>query len=146
MQTRAIHRFMFAQPNKVRRYGRLIKGKPVREADAILQVMPSKVCKMLRKLLRSAVANAEHNHNLNRDELVVENVIADRGPIYKRIRPRARGRAFLERKRTTHVTIILEEAEVYRKKLEERRWIRGMRRAIRKGRLKWNRPKAAGEG
>lgn len=129
MKVEATHKYMHAPPKKVRRFGSLLKGENVRKADAILQTKASQTCEKLRKLLRSAVANAEHNNGLSRQNLVVKNVIANQGPRYKRIRPRARGRAFLERKRTTHATIIVETEDTYRKRELEKKQRRGMAKA-----------------
>lgn len=93
---------------KVRRYGRTIKGEPVVRALAILDLQPSPTCQALGKLLRSAVANAQNNNHLSPEVLIVSNITADQGPTMKRIRPRARGRAYRVLKRSSHVTIELD--------------------------------------
>jgi large subunit ribosomal protein L22 len=93
---------------KVRRYGRTIKGEPVVRALAILDLQPSPTCQALGKLLRSAVANAQNNNELSPEVLIVSNITADQGPTMKRIRPRARGRAYRVLKRSCHVTIELD--------------------------------------
>ncbi|MGI8921318.1 MAG: 50S ribosomal protein L22 [Solirubrobacteraceae bacterium] len=84
-----------------------IRGKPVSEARAILATAPRAVAADWAKLLESAVANAEHNHELVGDELAVSDVRADEGPTLKRFRPRAMGRATRIRKRTSHLSITL---------------------------------------
>ena len=88
-----------------------IRGKSVEEAFAILAHTPRHVAEDWRKLLQSAVANAEHNHELIGDELRIASVHADEGPTLKRFRPRAMGRATRIRKRTSHLTILLTPKE-----------------------------------
>ena len=84
-----------------------IRGKSVEEARAILALTPRAIAKDWSKLLESAVANAEHNHELVGEDLYVKAVHADEGPTIKRFRPRAMGRATRIRKRTSHLTILL---------------------------------------
>ena len=88
-----------------------IRGKSVPEARAILAFAPRGVAKDWSKLLESAVANAEHNHELIGDELLVKEVFADVGPTLKRFRPRAMGRATPINKRTSHLSITLAPKE-----------------------------------
>jgi large subunit ribosomal protein L22 len=95
---------------KVRRFASTIKGEKAERALAILDLQPSPTCQKLSKLLRSAIANAVNNHQLSADYLVVSNVLVDQGPTMKRIRPRARGRAYRVLKRSSHVTIELDLA------------------------------------
>ena len=89
----------------------LIRGKSVAEAKAILMNTPKAASEPVLKLLDSAVANAENNMELVRDNLYVAEVYADQGPTLRRYRPRAQGRATRIRKRTSHITIILDEAK-----------------------------------
>ncbi|MDQ6819784.1 MAG: 50S ribosomal protein L22 [Actinomycetota bacterium] len=84
-----------------------IRGKTVEEARAILALTPRAVARDWSKLLESAVANAEHNHELVGEDLYVKAIHADEGPTVKRIQPRAMGRAYQIRKRTSHLTILL---------------------------------------
>lgn len=93
---------------KLRRFGQTIKGEPVERALAILDLQPSPSCHALGKLLRSAIANAQHNNQLAPEFLVVSNIMVDQGPTMKRIRPRARGRAYRVLKRSSHITIELD--------------------------------------
>jgi large subunit ribosomal protein L22 len=93
---------------KVRRFASTIKGEPVDRAIAILDMQSSPTCQTLHKLLRSAVANAENNNQIAPENLIVSNVMIDQGPTTKRIRPRARGRAYRILKRSCHVTIELD--------------------------------------
>ena len=81
------------------------------EAKAILRSTPKAACEPVEKLLDSAIANAENNMELNRDNLYVAEVYANQGPTLRRYRPRAQGRATRIRKRTSHITIILDEVK-----------------------------------
>ncbi len=96
-------------PQKTRLVADLIRGKKVGEAESILRFTPRSSAQPLLKLLRSAKANAVNNHDMFEDSLVVSKIMVDEGPVIKRYLPRARGRADLLRKRTSHITIILEE-------------------------------------
>lgn len=89
----------------------LIRGKSVQEAEAILMYTPKAASEPVLKLLRSAIANAENNLGMSADGLYVAEVFANQGPTYRRYMPRARGRATRIRKRTSHITIILDEKE-----------------------------------
>jgi len=86
----------------------LIRGKSVREADAILLYQPQKAARIARKVLLSAAANAENNKGMDRDSLVVAFATANQGPIIKRIKARAQGRAYRIEKKTSHITIGVE--------------------------------------
>lgn len=99
----------------------LIRNKPIGTALAILRHTPKAASKPVEKLLLSAIANAENNHNMDVEALYVAEVFANQGPTMKRIRPRAQGRAFRILKRTSHITIVLKEKEVVEapKKLEK---------------------------
>jgi len=96
-------------PYKVRQVLGLIRGLPVQEADQLLSFTNRAAAEPVRKVLRSAVANAEHNHALDADELIVAEAYADEGPTLRRWRPRARGRATRIRKRTSHITVVVAE-------------------------------------
>ena len=87
----------------------LIRGKDVTEAEAILMYTPKAASEPTLKLLRSAIANAENNLDMSRDTLYVAEVFANQGPTLRRYRPRSRGSASPIRKRTSHITIILDE-------------------------------------
>lgn len=87
----------------------LIRNKGIDEAFGILKYTPNNAAEILYKLLKSAEANAVNNNQLNRDNLFVSEVYAEQGPTLKRIRPRAQGRAFRVRKRTSHITLVLKE-------------------------------------
>ena len=104
-------RFMRTSPYKVREVLTLIRGRDVNDARAILRLSERGPSRDLLKLLESAVANAEHNLQLEEEELFVTRAFADEGMTLKRWRPRARGRATRIRKRTTHLTIALTPKE-----------------------------------
>ena len=106
---RAIARYIRMSPRKVRAVIDLIRGKTVNEALAILANTPRAATKPVMKVLKSAIANAENNMNMSQDNLYVAEIYADHGPTLKRIRPRARGMAYIIRKRTSHITVVLDE-------------------------------------
>ena len=95
-------------PRKVRVVADTIKGKSAEEADAVLGFLRKSAALPLRKLLRSAVANAKHNFNAEKETLVVKSIKVDMGPTLKRFMPRARGSASPIRKRSSHVSLVLE--------------------------------------
>ncbi|HEY9636113.1 MAG TPA: 50S ribosomal protein L22 [Coleofasciculaceae cyanobacterium] len=104
-ETKAIARYIRMSPSKVRRVLDQIRGRSYREALIILEFMPYRACDPVLKVLRSAVANAEHNAGLNPADLVITKAYADMGPSLKRFRPRAQGRAYQIRKPTCHITV-----------------------------------------
>ncbi len=108
-QAMARARYVRMSASKARRVVNLVRGLPTAEADAILRFAPQLAAEPVRKALLSAVANADHNDNLDRNALWVSEAYVDEGPTYKRIRPRAMGRAFRVRKRTCHITIVVAE-------------------------------------
>ena len=95
-------------PQKARRVVDMVRGLPVDDALALLQFAPQAASETVYKVLESAVANAENNLQLDPDTLWVKNAYADEGPTLKRIRPRAQGRAYRIRKRTSHITVEVE--------------------------------------
>ena len=111
MEARAVARYIRISPRKVRLVIDLVRGKKVDEALAILEFTPKRAAKVVKKLIQSAVANAEQNPDVDVDNLYIKRIYADEGPTLKRIRPRAVGRAYLIRKRTSHITVILDELE-----------------------------------
>ena len=108
-EVKAIARFVRISPQKVRKIIGAVKGKPVDAGLNILKFMPQKAAGIVEKALRSAVANADHNHDLDIDSLVVRNIIVDQGPTLKRFRARARGRGSRILKRSSHVTVVVAE-------------------------------------
>lgn len=111
MEARAYLNYARIAPRKVQIVLDLIRNQPVDKAMAILKHTPKSACEYLEKLLKSAIANAENNHNMDRSSLYVAECFVSPGPILKRIRPRAQGRAFQIRKRTSHITLVLKEKE-----------------------------------
>lgn len=111
-QAKAIARFIKLSPRKARQVIDLIRGKNVAEAFAILRFTPHKATESISKVLKSAVANAEHNDEMNVDNLYVKEAYVDEGPTFKRIMPRARGSADIIKKRTSHITVVVSEKEV----------------------------------
>ncbi len=109
MEAKAQLNYLRISPRKVSIVCDLIRGKSVNEARAILMNTPKAACEPLLKLLHSAAANAENNHQMDPERLYVAETYANGGPIIKRIRPRAHGRAFRINKRTSHVTIVVKE-------------------------------------
>ena len=107
----ATARYIRISARKVKVVIDLIRGKSVDDAEAILLYTPKAAAEPVLKLLRSAIANAENNLDLSRDNLYVAEIYANQGPTLKRYRPRARGSAFHIRKRTSHITVILDEKE-----------------------------------
>ncbi|MGA9380835.1 MAG: 50S ribosomal protein L22 [Phormidium sp.] len=110
-EIKSIARYIRMSPYKVRRVLDQIRGRSYRDALIILEFMPYKACEPVLKVLRSAVANAEHNAGLDPTKLVVSTAFADGGPSLKRFRPRAQGRAYQIRKPTCHITVAVAEAE-----------------------------------
>ncbi len=111
MEARAHLKYARISPRKVQIVLDLIRSQPADKALAILQNTPKAASELLIKLLKSAVANAENNHSMNKDDLYVSACFVTPGPTLKRIRPRAQGRAFHVLKRTSHITLVLKEKE-----------------------------------
>ncbi|MFD2868643.1 50S ribosomal protein L22 [Kurthia sp. 3B1D] len=108
-EAKAIARTVRIAPRKVRLVVDLIRGKEVGEAIAILKHTPKAASPVVEKVLNSAIANAEHNYDLDVNNLVVSKVFVDEGATLKRFRPRAQGRASAINKRTSHITIVVSE-------------------------------------
>ena len=109
MKVRAQAKYVRQSPYKVRLVLDLVRGMPVDDARATLDFTNRRAAPTIRKVLDSAVANAEHNFALDADELFVTEAYADEGPTLKRWRPRARGRATRINKRTSHITIVVAD-------------------------------------
>ena len=110
-QAKAILRYARISPRKVNIVNDLIRNKNVATARGILMNTPKAASELLIKLLDSAVANAENNFGMDADKLYISEIYANEGPTLNRIRPRAQGRAFRIRKRTSHITIVVKEKE-----------------------------------
>ena len=110
-EARATLKYSRISARKVKIVADLIRGKDVDEALAIIKFTPKASSEILEKLLKSAIANAENNHDMKHENLYVAEIYANQGPTLKRIRPAAKGSAVRIRKRTSHVTIVLREKE-----------------------------------
>jgi large subunit ribosomal protein L22 len=108
-EVKAVARWVRMSPRKARLVTEHIRGRSVPEARTVLAFTPRAAAREIEKVLRSAVANAEANHNLAGDDLVVKAAYVDEGPVMKRWRARARGRAVRIRKPTCHITVVLTE-------------------------------------
>ncbi len=113
MEVKAKLRYLRIAPRKVRLVADLIRGKSVEKAEAILSFTTKKAAPVLLKLLKSAIANAKHNFNLEEKNLYISKILVDEGPKLKRIMPRGRGHSSEIQKKTSHITLVLD---VIRKK------------------------------
>ena len=111
MQANAILRNFRMSPQKVRLVADLVRGKPVNEALAILRYMPHKAAAEIARTIKSAAANADHNFQMSPEDLFVKTICIDAGPMLKRYMPRARGRGDRILKRTSHITVIVDDGE-----------------------------------
>ena len=106
-KVRATAKHVRVSPQKVRQVARLIVGMPALEAATMLEFTDKAAARPLLKVLNSAIANAENNDDLDPDDLVVAEAVVDEGPTLKRYQPRAMGRAYRIRKRTSHITVVV---------------------------------------
>ena len=106
---RSSARYARVTPQKARRMVDMIRGLPASEAQTVLRFLPQAASETVGKVLDSAIANAEHNHGMSPDTLVVSEAYVNEGPTLKRFRPRAQGRAYRIRKRTSHITVVVSE-------------------------------------
>jgi large subunit ribosomal protein L22 len=137
VRTESVAHLKFARmgPRKLRRVADAIRGKSVKEALVLLQFAGVFAAEPIEKLLRSAVANAENNHDMNTDELYVTRITVDGGPggrFTKRLDPRAQGRANFKRKRMSHVTLAVGEKPPVKKRKVRGGASIGLKKAVRK--------------
>jgi large subunit ribosomal protein L22 len=111
MRYRAKHRYCDVSARKVRQFADLIRGRNVDEALQLLRFYPNRGARMLEKVVKSALGNADDQECPNLDDLVVAEARVDGGPMYKRIQPRARGTAFMIKRRLSHVVVTLADPE-----------------------------------
>ena len=111
MRVSATAKYLRASTRKANLVAATIRGRPVEEAAALLRFMPQKAAADVARVLKSATANAENNHNLSAEDLVVVEAHANEGPTLKRWQPRAQGRAFPIHKGQTHITIVVADQE-----------------------------------
>lgn len=110
-EAKATLKYARISSRKVKIVADLIRGKDVDDALAIVKFTPKASSEIIEKLLKSAMANAENNHEMRHDKLYVAEIYSNQGPTLKRIRPAAKGSAVRIRKRTSHITIVLKEKE-----------------------------------
>ncbi len=111
MEAKSISRYLRVSPFKARQVADMVRGKDANEAVALLRYTNKKSAPLISKVVKSAIANAEHNYDMDVDELFVAEIFVDEGPVLKRMRPRAYGRADVRRHRTSHITVVLKERE-----------------------------------
>ena len=111
MEARAQARYVRVTPQKARRVVDLIRGMNASDAQAVLAFAPQAASEPIGKVLASAVANAANNHAMDARSLVVSAAFVDEGPTMKRIRPRAQGRAYRIRKRSSHITVVVSDGQ-----------------------------------
>ncbi len=110
MEAKSIAKYIHISPRKIRQATKLIQGRPAQEALNLLKFTPKKACRILQKVLDSAVANARQKRfNVEIGDLYIKNAFANQGPTLKRIQPRAMGRAYQIRKKTSHITVVVGE-------------------------------------
>jgi len=109
MEVKAVAKYVHISPRKVRLVIDLVRGKRVDESLNILQFTPKRAAHIVRKLIKSAIANAEQKPDVDIDNLYIKYIYADEGPTLKRYRARALGRAVRIRRRTSHITVVLDE-------------------------------------
>jgi large subunit ribosomal protein L22 len=118
MEVKAITKYVRISDLKAREVAREIQGLPVSEALSLLNFVPKKAALLYGKTLRSAIANAENNHDMDADDLYIKSATATKGPMLKRIMPRARGSAAGIKKRMSHLTLVLAAKEEEKPKEE----------------------------
>jgi large subunit ribosomal protein L22 len=111
MEVRAVAKQVKVSPYKVRRILDLIRGKNVKEALTVLQFLPTPNAKIVANVVKSAAANAENNFSMSKDDLRIIETFADEGRVMKRFRPKARGRISPILKRSSHITVVVDERE-----------------------------------
>jgi len=109
VEARAITKFVRLSPRKARLVADLIRGKSALEAMDLLQFTNKKAARIIEKTLNSAIANATNNHDMDEEKLVVSTIMINEGPVLKRIKPRAMGRADIVRKPTAHIIVAVSE-------------------------------------
>jgi large subunit ribosomal protein L22 len=108
-EVQAVAKYVRMAPNKIRRILKQIQGKSYEEALLLLTFLPHASCEPILKVLYSAVANAKNNNGMNEEKLIISRAFVDQGPVMKRFRPRAQGRAYRILKHTSHITIVVKE-------------------------------------
>jgi large subunit ribosomal protein L22 len=109
MEVQAVAKYIRTSPRKVRLVVDLVRGRPVVEALALLRFMPQAAAQDVAKVVKSAVANAEQNNHMSAEDLFIIRIMADEGPTMKRFRPRSHGRSSPILKRSSHITVVVDE-------------------------------------
>ncbi|GIW40112.1 MAG: 50S ribosomal protein L22 [Candidatus Binatia bacterium] len=109
MEARAVQRYLRIAPRKMRLVADLVRGKRVEEALELLEYVPKRASRLVAKAIRSAVANAQNTQTVDVDRLYLKRITVDEGPTWQRFLPRAQGRATRIRKRTSHLTVVVDE-------------------------------------
>ncbi len=109
MEVRAVAKYIRVSPRKVRLVVDLVRGRPVNEAMSLLRFMPQSAARDVAKVVKSAVSNAEQNNHMSAEDMIITQITADEGPTMKRFRPRAHGRASPILKRSTHITVVVDD-------------------------------------
>jgi len=112
VEARAVAKYLRVSPFKARQVADLVRGKNAQEAMAILRYTNKKGAPLIAKVLKSAMANAENNFDMDVDALYVAEIYVNEGPSLKRLKPRAYGRADVMKRRTSHITVVVKEKEV----------------------------------
>lgn len=118
MEAKAVTKFVHYSPYKAREIADLIRGKTVEQALSVVNFSNKKAARIIGKTLKSAIANAQFNHQMNLEALFVEKVFVDHGAVWRRFMPRAMGRATPIRKPTSHITVVLKESEEILKQIQ----------------------------
>ncbi|MDP3047198.1 MAG: 50S ribosomal protein L22 [Chloroflexota bacterium] len=109
MEVKAVAKYIRTSPRKVRLVVDLVRGRPVVEALALLRFMPQAAAQDVAKVVKSAVANAEQNKHMSAEDLFISRIMADEGPTMKRFLPRSHGRSSPILKRSSHITVVVDE-------------------------------------
>lgn len=140
-EVKAFARYIHVSPRKLRLLADLVRRQRVEDALEQLRFSSKSAALPMTKVINSAIANAVHNFNLNKENLFIKSLTIDGGPVFKRYAPRAQGRAFIERKRTSHINLILESREGIKK---NRRSIFSLKPKVAEEIVKTNEPQAGG--
>ncbi|MEA2015369.1 MAG: 50S ribosomal protein L22 [Actinomycetota bacterium] len=111
MEAKAVERYIRISPRKIRYIVDMIKSKPVEDVIGILTLTPKGAAAAVKKAVESAVANATENHEMNEEDLFISKIVVSEGPVLKRFKPRARGRATRIRKRTAHLSVYISDGK-----------------------------------
>lgn len=111
MEAKAVEKYIRMSPRKIKYVVDMIKSKNIEDAVDILSLTPKKAASIVKKAIQSAVANATENHKMKEEDLFISKILVNEGPILKRIKPRARGRATRIRKRTSHLAVYVSNGK-----------------------------------